>query len=79
MVRSELVSHPKHAADTMLAALHAVTEGELFPTAGLETPDSKCDLPHVIGRAVKVDARSALVNAFAFGGANASLVVERAS
>jgi 3-oxoacyl-[acyl-carrier-protein] synthase II len=49
----------------------------VLPTAGLVDPDPRCDLPHVIGAAVLRDVRSAMVNAFAFGGANASIVVAR--
>jgi 3-oxoacyl-[acyl-carrier-protein] synthase II len=53
-------------------AFHALTTGEQIPTAGLEDPDDA--LPHVrAGR--RVETRTALVNAFAFGGANASVVL----
>jgi 3-oxoacyl-[acyl-carrier-protein] synthase II len=61
-----------------LAAVEAVTRGIVLPTAGLREPDPRCNLPHVLGRAAQVPARSALVNAFAFGGANACLVMEAA-
>ena len=37
-----------------------------------------CALPHIIGRSLRALAHSALVNAFAFGGANVSLVVSAA-
>jgi 3-oxoacyl-[acyl-carrier-protein] synthase II len=59
-----------------LCALEAVERGVMLPTAGLETPDAACDLPHLT-RTERGDVRAALVNAFAFGGANASLVIER--
>ncbi len=61
-----------------LCALLAVTEGVCLPTAGLERPDPRCALPHVLGRALQRPVGSALSSAFAFGGANACLVVERA-
>jgi 3-oxoacyl-[acyl-carrier-protein] synthase II len=61
-----------------LCALHAVEQGEVLPTAGLRHPDPRCELPHVLGTALRKQVGSALVNAFAFGGANTSLVVVRA-
>lgn len=60
-----------------LCAAHAVQCGSLFPTANLHQPDPECELRHVLGSALAGDVCSALVNAFAFGGANACLVVER--
>jgi 3-oxoacyl-[acyl-carrier-protein] synthase II len=62
-----------------LCAYAAVADGLLLPTAGLEQPDPACALPHVRGRAIALPrpARTAMVNAFAFGGANATLVLRR--
>jgi 3-oxoacyl-[acyl-carrier-protein] synthase II len=60
-----------------LAAVEAVRSGVVFPTAGLEHPDPACALPHVMGRALRRPVAAALANAFAFGGANACLVVRR--
>ncbi len=61
-----------------LCALHALAQGEVLPTAGLRHPDPRCELPHVQGTALRKRVGAALVNAFAFGGANTSLVVVRA-
>jgi 3-oxoacyl-[acyl-carrier-protein] synthase II len=61
-----------------LCALHALERDEVLPTAGLSQPDPRCELPHVQGTALRKRVGSALVNAFAFGGANTSLVVVRA-
>jgi 3-oxoacyl-[acyl-carrier-protein] synthase II len=55
----------------------AVLSGICLPTAGLVEPDRTFSLPHIVGRAIRKNVRAALVNAFAFGGANASLVVAR--
>lgn len=55
----------------------AVLSGICFPTAGLVEPDRACSLPHVMGSAIRKNVSMALVNAFAFGGANASIVVAR--
>jgi 3-oxoacyl-[acyl-carrier-protein] synthase II len=62
-----------------LCAVEAVRSGSVLPTAGLKQPDPRCELRHVLGSAVAADISSAMVNAFAFGGANACLVVERAA
>lgn len=60
-----------------LYAYHAVSAGELLPTAGLTNPDPACNVPHVIGRAQRTEPIAALANAFAFGGANSCLVLRR--
>ena len=60
-----------------LCAVEAVESGTCLPTTGLTDPDPACALPHVVGKAVHAPVEAALVNAFAFGGANASLVVAR--
>jgi 3-oxoacyl-[acyl-carrier-protein] synthase II len=60
-----------------LCAHLALTQGILLPTAGLELPDADCPLPHVQGGAVARRVTTAMVNAFAFGGANTSLVLRR--
>lgn len=58
-----------------LCAIEAVSSGLVLPTAGLRVADPSCAARHVIGAAIHAPVRAALVNAFAFGGANASLVV----
>lgn len=60
-----------------LCAHAAVDQGLILPTANLSQPDPACALPHVTGRAMRKPVDAALVNAFAFGGANCSLVVRR--
>ncbi|HEY4243270.1 MAG TPA: beta-ketoacyl-[acyl-carrier-protein] synthase family protein [Kofleriaceae bacterium] len=60
-----------------LYAYHAVAAGEVLPTAGLVDPDPACDVPHVVGRALRKDVGVALANSFAFGGANSCLVLRR--
>jgi 3-oxoacyl-(acyl-carrier-protein) synthase len=64
-----------------LCAAHAVATGAMLPTANLGEPDAACALPvaHIRGAAIRKDVRSALANAFAFGGANSCLVVGRAT
>jgi 3-oxoacyl-[acyl-carrier-protein] synthase II len=60
-----------------LCAVHAARTGLVLPTANLREPDPRCELRHVLGAAVSARVEAAMVNAFAFGGANACLVVER--
>lgn len=60
----------------LLCAVEAVRSGVLFPTVGLTEPDPACAVRHVrLGETRTV--RVALANAFAFGGANSSLIVRR--
>jgi 3-oxoacyl-[acyl-carrier-protein] synthase II len=61
----------------LLCAYEAVRSGTVLPTCGLVEPDPRCDLPHVRHTAQQRSVDSALVNAFAFGGANCTLVVRR--
>jgi len=61
----------------VLCAIEAVHSGTVLPTAGLSKPDPLCDLPHVMGPALKRSVEVAMANAFAFGGANCSVVVRR--
>jgi 3-oxoacyl-[acyl-carrier-protein] synthase II len=63
------------ASLNLLAALGAMRDGVVPPTINLEHPDPKCDLDYVPNKAKEMTVRSALVNAFAFGGTNASLAV----
>lgn len=60
-----------------LCAVEAVASGRIAPTAGLKQADRDCALLHVVGEAQRRDVKDALCNAFAFGGANCSIVVGR--
>jgi 3-oxoacyl-[acyl-carrier-protein] synthase II len=60
-----------------LCAHAALDQGVLLPTANLSEPDPACALPHIVGAARRESVRVAMVNAFAFGGANCSLVLRR--
>jgi 3-oxoacyl-[acyl-carrier-protein] synthase II len=59
----------------LIAALGALREQIVPPTINLDHPDPKLDLDYVPHRARPARVRAALVNAFAFGGTNAALVV----
>jgi 3-oxoacyl-[acyl-carrier-protein] synthase II len=61
------------------AALLALEQGILPPTAFLEQPDPACPLRHVALRAERVaPPRAVMSNSFAFGGSNVVLIAERA-
>jgi 3-oxoacyl-[acyl-carrier-protein] synthase II len=76
-------SNKGHIGHTISAAgvcnvvftVRAMIEGVAPPTLNLRNPDPECDLDYVpnLGRAAKI--RTALCNAFAFGGQNVSLAV----
>ena len=61
----------------LVAAIGAIREGIIPPTASFLDPDPACDLDYVpnVARPMAVDV--ALSNSFAFGGLNAVLVVSR--
>jgi nodulation protein E len=61
------------AALQSVIALHALREGVAPPVLNFNAPDPECDLDLVVGQVRPIKARHALVNAFAFGGLNASL------
>jgi 3-oxoacyl-[acyl-carrier-protein] synthase II len=62
---------------SVLAAIGAMREGVVSPTINLDTPDPECDLDYVPNEAREQEVRAAMVNAFAFGGTNACLVLKR--
>lgn len=64
------------AGVNLLAALGAMRDGVIPPTANLNHADPKLDLDYVPLTARKSTVRAAMVNAFAFGGSNACLVVK---
>jgi 3-oxoacyl-[acyl-carrier-protein] synthase II len=63
------------AALNLLAAVGAIRDSVVPPTINLDTPDPRLDLDYVPKVARPMPVRSAMVNAFAFGGTNTSLVV----
>ncbi len=65
------------AVEAIATAL-AIERGLVPPTINYGTPDPDCDLDYVPNQARRHSVRAALSNAFAFGGANATLVITRA-
>ncbi|MEU4246720.1 beta-ketoacyl-[acyl-carrier-protein] synthase family protein [Amycolatopsis sp. NPDC026612] len=58
-----------------LVAIQAIRTSVIPPTINLRTPDPKLDLDYVPNRARRAPVRTALANAFAFGGTNGTLVL----
>ncbi|AZM90817.1 MULTISPECIES: beta-ketoacyl-[acyl-carrier-protein] synthase family protein [unclassified Streptomyces] len=63
------------AALNVLAAIGAINNSLVPPTINLTSPDRKLDLDYVPNTAREQSVSHALINAFAFGGTNISLVV----
>jgi 3-oxoacyl-[acyl-carrier-protein] synthase II len=74
-----MTGHLTSAAGSLnlLVAACAIRDGLVPPTINQERPDPKLDLDYVPNVARPMPLRAAMVNAFAFGGTNACLVVAR--
>lgn len=74
-----MTGHTIGAAGAMeiIATVLSLQNGLLLPTINLENPDPNCDLDYVANRARKKEVDIALSNHFAFGGANAAIVLRR--
>ena len=62
----------------LIAAIGALRDGVIAPTANFIDPDPECDLDYVPNVARERAVRAALSNSFAFGGLNAVIAVKRA-
>ncbi|KZC20181.1 MULTISPECIES: beta-ketoacyl-[acyl-carrier-protein] synthase family protein [Rhodanobacter] len=63
----------------LVAAIGALRENVVPPTANLNQVDPACDLDYVPNVAREMPVRAVLSNSFAFGGLNAVLALKRAS
>jgi nodulation protein E len=61
----------------LVAAIGALREGVIAPTANFLDPDPDCDLDYVPNVARERPVRAALSNSFAFGGLNAVIALRR--
>src|SRR5215470_9336563 len=71
--------HPLGAAGAieLIAAIGALREGVVPPTANFIDPDPECDLDYVPNTAREKPVRAALSNSFAFGGLNSVIALKR--
>jgi 3-oxoacyl-[acyl-carrier-protein] synthase II len=60
-----------------LAAIGAIRDGVIPPTANLTTPDPECDLDYVPLTARRTRVETAAINGFGFGGQNAVAVFRK--
>ena len=76
-----MLGHTMGAASALEAAVCclAIAEGWVPPTINYEHPDPDCDLDCVPNQARRLPVRVAMNNAYAFGGANASVLFAAAS
>ena len=65
------------ASFQVASALLAMDKGSIPPTINLDTPDPECDLDYVPSRARSHDVDTCLVNAFAYGGVNSFMLLQR--
>jgi 3-oxoacyl-[acyl-carrier-protein] synthase II len=74
-----MLGHTMGAASAIEAAVCAlaVFHDWIPPTINLEAPDPECDLDYVPNQARKLRVEVAMNNAYAFGGANASLILRK--
>lgn len=61
----------------IIATCLMLQHGTLLPTINLDNPDPKCDLDYLANDARTQNTDIALSNHFAFGGANAALIIKR--
>lgn len=64
---------------SLIFAIKAINEDCAPPTMHYRTPDPQCDLDYVPNECRRAKVRAALVNTFAFGGQNATLVIQQSS
>nr|HAT8714527.1 beta-ketoacyl-ACP synthase II [Legionella jordanis] len=78
--QKSMTGHAIGAAGAMeiIATALSLQHDLLLPTINLHEPDPACDLDYVANEARKQPINIALSNHFAFGGANAALILRRA-
>ncbi len=74
-----MTGHAIGAAGAMeiIATVLTLQHATILPTINLKHPDPQCDLDYVPNEARKKQVDIALSNHFAFGGANAALILQR--
>ncbi len=73
-----MIGHTMGASGVIstIAAIIQMKENKLHPTINLDEPDPECDLDYVANESIDYEVNCALVNAFAFGGSNAVILLK---
>jgi 3-oxoacyl-[acyl-carrier-protein] synthase II len=61
----------------IIATALSIQRGVIHPTINFESPGESCDLNYVPNHSIEKSVRKALKNSFAFGGQNASVLLEK--
>jgi 3-oxoacyl-[acyl-carrier-protein] synthase II len=79
--QKSMTGHAIGAAGVMeiISTLLCMEKGILLPTMGLDNVDPECDLDYIPNQARAKQVDVALSNHFAFGGANAAIVLKKVS
>ena len=74
-----MLGHPISSAgvNELIVSVLTIQNNLIPPTINYETPDPECDLDCVPNEPRECEVNTVLSNSFAFGGQNASLIVER--
>jgi 3-oxoacyl-[acyl-carrier-protein] synthase II len=74
-----MLGHPISSAgvNELIVSVLTIQNNLIPPTINYETPDPECDLDCVPNEPRECEVNAVLSNSFAFGGQNASLIVER--
>lgn len=73
-----MLGHTMGAASAIEAGVcaHIICHGAAPPTMNYDEPDPECDLDYIPNQARQIPVKVAMNNAYAFGGANASLILK---
>ncbi len=73
-----MIGHTMGASGILstVATVIQMKEKRLHPTINLNEPDPECDLDYVPNKSIEYEIDCALVNAFAFGGSNAVILLK---
>ncbi len=74
-----MIGHPLGASGAieLITCILVMERGLIPPTINYEVPDPECDLDYVPNVAREANVKTAITNSFAFGGANAILIVRK--
>ncbi|MDR1066362.1 MAG: beta-ketoacyl-[acyl-carrier-protein] synthase family protein [Clostridiales bacterium] len=74
-----MIGHSVGAAFSMqiVASVLMMRNSTVVPTINYQTPDTECDLDYTVNAARKKEIRNVMINSYAFGGNNASVIISQ--